>query len=311
MSEQPDSHRHLLSISELDRDDIIRLLDSARSFAEVSTRPVKKVPALRGRTIVNMFMEPSTRTRMSFELAAKRLSADVINFSTSTSSLSKGESLKDTGKTIVAMGVDAVVIRHKSAGAPCVLTSWVDCSVVNAGDGMHEHPTQALLDLFTMRERLGGLEGLKVAIVGDIDHSRVARSNIHALGKVGAEVLLVAPRSLLPEKVEAMGATTTGSIDEALAWCDVLYLLRIQMERVEESRFPSLREYTLQYGLTQTRWSRLERKPLVMHPGPMNRGVEIASEVADEVESVITGQVAAGVAVRMAVLYDVLGGSHG
>jgi aspartate carbamoyltransferase catalytic subunit len=311
MSEQPNSHRHLLSISELDRDDIIRLLDSARSFAEVSTRPVKKVPALRGRTIVNMFMEPSTRTRMSFELAAKRLSADVINFSTSTSSLSKGESLKDTGKTIVAMGVDAVVIRHKSAGAPRVLTSWVDCSVVNAGDGMHEHPTQALLDLFTMRERLGGLEGLKVAIVGDIDHSRVARSNIHALGKVGAEVLLVAPRSLLPEKVEAMGATTTGSIDEALAWCDVLYLLRIQMERVEESRFPSLREYTLQYGLTQTRWSRLERKPLVMHPGPMNRGVEIASEVADEVESVITGQVAAGVAVRMAVLYDVLGGSHG
>ncbi len=305
------SHRHLLSIAELRREDILGLLDSARSFAEVSTRPVKKVPALRGRTIVNLFLEPSTRTRMSFELAAKRLSADVMNFSSSTSSLSKGESLKDTAKTIVAMGVDAVVIRHSSAGAPLMLTGWVDCSVVNAGDGMHEHPTQALLDLFTMREELGRLEGLKVAIVGDIDHSRVARSNINALNKVGAEVLLVAPRSLLPEKIESMGARTTGSIDEALEWCDVLYLLRIQMERVDESRFPSLREYTLQYGLTQTRWSRLKRKPLVMHPGPMNRGVEIASGVADEVETVITGQVAAGVAVRMAVLYDLLGGSHG
>lgn len=304
-------HRHLLSMADLDRGGIISLLDSARSFAEVSTRPVKKVPALRGRTIANLFLEPSTRTRMSFELAAKRLSADVINFATGSSSLTKGESLKDTAKTIVAMGVDAVVIRHMSAGAPLMLTGWVDCSVVNAGDGMHQHPTQALLDLYTMRERLGGLEGLKVAIVGDIDHSRVARSNIQALNEVGASVLLVAPRSLLPEKVEEMGASTTGSLDEALEWCDVLYLLRIQTERVEESRFPSLREYTLQYGLTQPRWSRLKRKPLVMHPGPMNRGVEIASGVADEVESVITGQVTAGVAVRMAVLYDVLGGSRG
>ena len=302
--------KHLLSIADLDPSDIHRLLDQARSFAEVSSRPVKKVPALRGRTIVNLFTEASTRTRMSFELAAKRLSADVMNFQTSTSSLSKGESLKDTGKTVVAMGVDAVVIRTSSAGAPHLLTGWVDASVINAGDGMHEHPTQALLDLFTIRERLGGLEGLKVAIVGDIDHSRVARSNIHALNKVGAEVLLVAPRSLLPDRVEEMGAAVTGSLDEALTWCDVLYLLRIQMERVNESRFPSLREYTLQYGLTQTRWSRLRRKPMVMHPGPMNRGVEIASGVADEVESVITGQVAAGVAVRMAVLYDVLGGSH-
>jgi aspartate carbamoyltransferase catalytic subunit len=304
-------HRHLLSITDLDAGQIITLLDSARSFAEVSSRPVKKVPALRGRTIVNLFMEPSTRTRMSFELAAKRLSADVMNFQTSTSSLSKGESLKDTGKTIVAMGVDAVVIRTGSAGAPHRLTDWVDASVVNAGDGMHEHPTQALLDLFTIRERLGRLEGLKVAIVGDIDHSRVARSNIHALKTVGSEVMLVAPRSLLPDRIEEMGVAVTGSIDEALSWCDVLYLLRIQLERVHESRFPSLREYTLQYGLTQSRWSRLERKPLVMHPGPMNRGVEIASGVADEVESVITGQVAAGVAVRMAVLYDVLGGSRG
>ena len=304
------ARKHLLAIADLQGDDIIRLLDSARSFAEVSTRSIKKVPALRGRTIVNMFMEPSTRTRMSFELAAKRLSADVINFSPSTSSVSKGESLKDTAKTIVAMGVDAVVIRHKSAGAPKKLTEWLDCSIVNAGDGMHEHPTQALLDLFTMRERMGRLEGLKVAIVGDIDHSRVARSNMLALNKVGASVLLVAPRSLLPEGIEKMGAETTGSLDEALRWCDVLYLLRIQMERVNESRFPSLREYTLEYGLTEQRWESLERKPLVMHPGPMNRGVEIASSVADEVESVITGQVAAGVAARMAVLYDVLGGSH-
>jgi aspartate carbamoyltransferase catalytic subunit len=311
MITETNGHRHLLSITDLEKEDILSLLDSARSFAEVATRPVKKVPALRGQTIVNLFLEPSTRTRMSFELAAKRLSADVINFSTGTSSLSKGESLKDTAKTIVAMGMDAVVIRHKSAGAPHMLTKWVDCSVVNAGDGMHEHPTQALLDLYAMREWLGRLEGLKVAIVGDIDHSRVARSNIHALVKVGAEVLLVAPRSLLPEGIEEMGASTTGSLDEALEWCDVLYLLRIQLERVEESRFPSLREYTLQYGLTQTRWSRLKRKPLVMHPGPMNRGVEIASDVADEVESVITGQVAAGVAVRMAVLYEVLGGSYG
>jgi aspartate carbamoyltransferase catalytic subunit len=311
MSEDGNGHRHLLSIAEVDRDFIISLLDSARSFAEVSTRPIKKVPALRGRTIANLFLEPSTRTRISFELAAKRLSADVISFSGSASSISKGESLKDTAKTLVAMGVDAVVIRHSSAGAPKMLTGWVDCSVINAGDGMHEHPTQALLDLFTMRERLGHLEGLKVAIVGDIDHSRVARSNIQALNKVGAEVLLVAPRSLLPERIEEMGVDITGSLNEALEWCDVLYLLRIQLERVEESRFPSLREYTLQYGLTKPRWQNLKRKPLVMHPGPMNRGVEIESSVADEVESVITGQVTAGVAVRMAVLYELLGGSHG
>ena len=311
MNTDVNGHRHLLAIADVDRDFIISLLDSARSFAEVSTRPIKKVPALRGRTIANLFLEPSTRTRISFELAAKRLSADVISFSGGTSSISKGESLKDTAKTLVAMGVDAVVIRHSSAGAPKMLTGWVDCSVVNAGDGMHEHPTQALLDLFTMRERLGHLEGLKVAIVGDIDHSRVARSNIQALNKVGAEVLLVAPRSLLPERIEEMGVEITGSLNDALDWCDVLYLLRIQLERVEESRFPSLREYTLQYGLTKTRWQNLKRKPLVMHPGPMNRGVEIESSVADEVESVITGQVTAGVAVRMAVLYELLGGSHG
>ena len=311
MKEGGGGYRNLLAISSLDKDDILSLLDSARSFAEVSTRSVKKVPALRGKTIVNLFMEPSTRTQMSFELAAKRLSADVVNFSSGTSSLSKGESLKDTAKTIVAMGVDAVVVRHGSAGAPWMLTDWVECSVINAGDGMHEHPTQALLDLFTIRERLGRLEGLKVAIVGDIDHSRVARSNIHALRKVGAEVALVAPQSLLPRDIQRMDVAVAGTIDEVLGWCDVLYLLRIQLERVQESRFPSLREYTLLYGLTDARWSELDHKPMVMHPGPMNRGVEIASSVADDVESVITGQVAAGVALRMAVLYDLLGGSHG
>lgn len=309
MNGRREKPRHLLSITDLDSSSIHRLLDSARSFAEVSSRSVKKVPALRGRTIVNMFVEPSTRTRMSFELAAKRLSADVINFQPGTSSLSKGESLKDTARTIVAMGVDALIIRHGSSGAPHLLTSWVDCSVLNAGDGMHEHPTQALLDLFTMREHLGRLEGLRVAIVGDIDHSRVARSNIHGLNQVGASVLLVAPRSLLPDRVEQMGLEVTGSIEDALEWCDVLYLLRIQQERVNQSRFPSLREYALEYGLNMSRWSRLKRKPLVMHPGPMNRGVEIDAVVADEVEPVITGQVAAGVAIRMAVLYDLLGGA--
>jgi len=301
-------NKHLLSIHDVTAEDIVRVLDTAESFREVGTRVIKKVPALRGRTVVNLFYENSTRTRISFELAAKRLSADVINFTTSGTSVAKGESLKDTALTLQAMGADAIVIRHSSSGSPLTLTRWVHGSVLNAGDGTHEHPTQALLDLYTMREWLGYLEGLKVAIVGDIDHSRVARSNIEALNKVGASVLAVAPRSLLPEKIEEMGVSVTASLDEALEWCDVLYLLRIQMERVHESRFPSLREYSLQYGLTDTRWSRLKRKPLVMHPGPMNRGVEIASGVADEVEPVITGQVAAGVAARMAVLYDVLGG---
>lgn len=311
MKESINGHRHLLSITQLDRGRIFNLLDSARSFSEVLSRPVKKVPALRGRTVANLFLEPSTRTRMSFELAAKGLSADVVSFSGTGSSLSKGESLKDTGKTVVAMGVDAVVIRHKSAGVPKALTGWADCSVINAGDGMHEHPTQALLDLYTMRERLGELEGLKVAIAGDIDHSRVARSNIHALKTVGADVLLVGPWSLMPSNIEDLGVKITGSMDEAIKWCDVMYLLRIQLERVRGSRFPSLQEYARRYGLTNERWSELEKKPLVMHPGPINRGVEIASEVADEVEAVITDQVSAGVAVRMAVLYDLLGGDNG
>ncbi|MBN1288512.1 MAG: aspartate carbamoyltransferase catalytic subunit [Actinobacteria bacterium] len=311
MKEPDNGHRHLLSVTQLDRGRIYDLLDSARSFSEVLSRPVKKVPALRGKTVANLFMEPSTRTRMSFELAAKRLSADVVNFSSGGSSISKGETLKDTGKTIVAMGVDAVVIRHKSAGVPLALTGWADCSVINAGDGMHEHPTQALLDLYTMREHFGKLEGLKVAIAGDVDHSRVARSNVHALKRVGADVLLVGPWSLMPVEMEELGVGITGSMDEALNWCDVMYLLRVQLERVRGSRFPSLQEYARRYGLTTSRWSGLQKKPLVMHPGPINRGVEIASEIADEVEVIIANQVSAGVAVRMAVLYDLLGGDNG
>lgn len=311
MNEAASLGGHLLSVTQLERDGIYNLLDSARSFSEVLTRPVKKVPALRGKTVANLFFEPSTRTRMSFELAAKRLSADVVNFSSGGSSISKGESLKDTGKTIVAMGVDAVVIRHKSAGVPWSFTGWVDCPVINAGDGMHEHPTQALLDLYTMREHFGDLEGLKVAIAGDVDHSRVARSNIQALLCVGAKVVLVGPWSLMPAEIEEFDVDVTESLDEALRWCDVLYLLRIQLERERGSRFPSLQEYSRRYGLTGERWSRLAEKPLVMHPGPINRGVEISADIADEVENVITGQVSAGVAVRMAVLYDLLGGSNG
>lgn len=300
--------RHLISIADLSEDEVRGILNLASSFAEVLRRPVKKVPALRGKTIVNLFLEPSTRTRMSFELAAKRLSADVVNFSSGTSSILKGESLKDTAKTIFSMGADAVIIRHRSSGAPQMLTKWVDCSVVNAGDGMHEHPTQALLDLYVMRERMGSLEGLKVAIVGDIEHSRVARSNILALKKVGSEILLCGPRTFLPLGIEKFGVETTLSLDEALGWCDVLYLLRVQAERIEGPRFSSLVEYHEDYGLSEDRWDKLEKKPLVMHPGPMNRGVEIASSVADEVESSIEEQVAAGVAVRMAVLYKLLSG---
>lgn len=311
MKKEAVKNGHLLSVAQLDREGIYNLLDSARSFSEVLTRPVKKVPALRGKTVANLFFESSTRTRMSFELAAKRLSADVVNFSSGGSSISKGESLKDTGKTIVAMGVDAIVVRHKSAGVPLAFTGWVDCPVINAGDGMHEHPTQALLDLYSMREHFGDLQGLKVAIVGDVDHSRVARSNIRALLCVGAQVMLVGPWSLMPPNIEEFEVKVTESLDEALRWCDVLYLLRIQLEREHGSRFPSLQEYAGRYGLTSERWSGLERKPLVMHPGPINRGVEISSDIADEVEKVITGQVSAGVAVRMAVLYDLLGGGNG
>ena len=302
-------NRHLLSIHDLTPEDVVRVLDTAESFREVGTRVIKKVPALRGRTVVNLFYENSTRTRISFELAAKRLSADVINFSTSGSSVSKGESLKDTALTLQAMGADAIVIRHSSSGSPLTLTRWVRGSVLNAGDGTHEHPTQALLDLYTMRERLGRLEGLQVAIVGDVLHSRVARSLSFALVKMGATVTLVAPPTLIPVEAAAWGVRVSSAIDEVLPTLDVCYMLRVQRERQRQQYFPSAREYTRLFGLTTARAERLPDHAIVMHPGPMNRGVEIDSDVADLPRAVIEEQVTNGIAVRMSLLYLLLGGS--
>ncbi|MEW6553151.1 MAG: aspartate carbamoyltransferase catalytic subunit [Actinomycetota bacterium] len=302
--------RHLLDVDDLTREDIERVLESARSFAEVLRRPIKKVPSLRGKTVVNLFYEPSTRTRMSFEVAAKRLSADVMNFTASTSSVEKGESLKDTALTLEAMGVDAVVIRHPVAGAPWLLRQWLEAAILNAGDGMHAHPTQALLDLFTLCDRLGDLEGRTIAYVGDILHSRVARSGIKACRAMGMEVLVVAPPTLLPP-AELEGVETGHDLDAVIPRCDALYMLRIQKERQEEGRFPSLEEYTHLYQLNPRRLGKARPGVVVMHPGPMNRGVEIASEVADAPMAAITAQVASGVAVRMAVLFTLLGGAEG
>ena len=303
-------NKHILSILDVTAEDILRVLDTAESFREVGTRVIKKVPALRGRTVVNLFYENSTRTRISFELAAKRLSADVINFSTSGSSVSKGESLKDTALTLQAMGADAVVIRHSSSGAPLALTSWIRGSVLNAGDGTHEHPTQALLDLYTMRERLGRLEGLEVAIVGDVLHSRVARSLSFALGKMGAHVTLVGPPTLIPPDAPTWGVDVSYAIDEVLPRLDVCYMLRVQRERQRQQYFPSVREYSRLFGLTRERVGSLPEHALVMHPGPMNRGVEIDSDVADLPRAVIEEQVTNGIAVRMSLLYLLLGGSQ-
>ncbi|MFM8999769.1 MAG: aspartate carbamoyltransferase catalytic subunit [Actinomycetota bacterium] len=303
-------NKHILSILDVTPEDITRVLDTAESFREVGTRVIKKVPALRGRTVVNLFYENSTRTRISFELAAKRLSADVINFSTSGSSVSKGESLKDTALTLQAMGADAVVIRHSSSGAPLALTSWIRGSVLNAGDGTHEHPTQALLDLYTMRERLGRLEGLEVAIVGDVLHSRVARSLSFALGKMGAHVTLVGPPTLIPPDAPTWGVDVSYAIDEVLSRLDVCYMLRVQRERQRQQYFPSVREYARLFGLTRERVGSLPDHALVMHPGPMNRGVEIDSDVADLPRAVIEEQVTNGIAVRMSLLYLLLGGSQ-
>ena len=269
-------NKHLLSIDDVTARDIVRILDTAESFREVGTRVIKKVPALRGRTVVNLFYENSTRTRISFELAAKRLSADVINFSTSGSSVSKGESLKDTALTLQAMGADAIVIRHSSSGSPLTLTKWVRGSVLNAGDGTHEHPTQALLDIYTMRERLGRLEGLRVAIVGDVLHSRVARSLSFALVKVGAEVTLVGPPTLIPPDAPGWGAQVSYDIESVLPKLDVCYMLRVQRERQRQQYFPSVREYARLFGLTSGRVAMLPPEALIMHPGPMNRGVEPA-----------------------------------
>jgi aspartate carbamoyltransferase catalytic subunit len=302
--------KHLLSIDDLGAEGIEAILDLSESFSEVTQREIPKVPALRGKTVVSLFYEDSTRTRISFETAAKRLSADTMSFTISNSSVKKGESLLDTVQTIEAMGIDAIVVRHHAAGAPHRIAQWTDASVINAGDGRHEHPTQALLDCFTLRRHRGpSLAGSRIAIVGDIRHSRVARSNVKAFAALGAEVTLVAPPTLLPESLSGWPATVSYDLDSVLPDVDVVYLLRIQRERAEASRFPSLREYTSRYGLTVERAARLKPDVLVMHPGPMNRGVEIAAEVADGPASLVREQVTNGVAVRMAVLYSLLGSS--
>ena len=300
-------NRHLLSIDDLGAEGIDEVLKLTDSFVEVGQRAIPKVPALRGKTVVWLFYEDSTRTRLSFETAAKRLSADTMNFSVSTSSVKKGESLRDTVETIEAMGIDALVVRHASAGVPWQVAQWVDAAVINAGDGWHEHPTQALLDCYTIRQRLGSLEGKRIAIVGDIKHSRVARSDVLAFTALGADVTLVAPPTLLPPSLEGWPVDATSDLDEVLPKVDVVYLLRMQKERQSESLLPSLREYTAHWGLTRDRARLLGDNAIVMHPGPMNRGVEIAAEVADLPNAVITQQVANGVAVRMAVLYLLLG----
>lgn len=310
-------NRHLISAADLTRDEAVLVLDTAAELASVSDRPIRKLPTLRGRTVVNLFYEDSTRTRTSFEAAAKRLSADVINFSAKGSSVAKGESLKDTALTLEAMGSDAIVIRHSGSGAPHRLAGWVTGSVINAGDGTHEHPTQALLDAFTMRHRLrgpdgrgAGLDGVKVTIVGDVLHSRVARSNVLLLTTLGAEVTLVAPPTLMPFAVGTWPVKVSYDLDAELPKSDVIMMLRVQQERMSAAYFPSIREYRRRYGLDPGRMALLPEHAIVMHPGPMNRGVEIAAEVADSPRATITEQVANGVTVRMAVLYLLLGGAE-
>jgi aspartate carbamoyltransferase catalytic subunit len=308
--------RHLISAADLSRGDALLILDTAEELASLADRPIKKLPTLRGRTVVNLFFEDSTRTRISFEAAAKRLSADVINFSAKGSSVAKGESLKDTALTLEAMGADAVVIRHSASGAAHRLAGWVRGSVVNAGDGTHEHPTQALLDAFTIRRTLKGgtretgLDGIRVTIVGDVLHSRVARSNVLLLSTLGAEVTLAAPPTLLPLAVDTWPCAVSYDLDSELAKSDVVMMLRVQQERMTDAYFPSVREYSRRYGLDAARMARLPDHAIVMHPGPMNRGVEIAAEVADSARSMIVEQVANGVTTRMAVLYLLLGGTE-
>ena len=300
--------KHLLSIDQLSPSQIELVLKTADSFREVGTRTIKKVPILRGRTVCNLFFESSTRTRISFELAAKRLSADVINFTgDARSSLSKGESFKDTAQTLQAMGVDAIVVRHSSAGAPHRLARWVEASVINAGDGAHEHPTQALLDLYSIREHFPSFDGLRVGIVGDILHSRVARSDVAALTKMGSQVTLVGPPTLIPPAIEGWGAEVSYDLEEVLPKLDVVYLLRVQKERQNEQLVPSLREYATFWGLDRRRVDLMKPEAIIMHPGPMNRGVEIAADVADMERSIIIDQVTNGVAVRMSLLYLMLG----
>jgi aspartate carbamoyltransferase catalytic subunit len=297
------SQKHLLGIKNITADDINLILDTAVNFKEVINRPIKKVPSLRDITIANVFFENSTRTRLSFELAEKRLSADVVNFSASSSSVKKGETLLDTVNNILAMKVDLVVMRHASAGAPHFLARHIDANIVNAGDGTHEHPTQALLDAFSIREKLGEVRGKKVAIIGDIIHSRVALSNIFALQKLGAEVMVCGPNTLLPRYINDLGVKVELDVRKALQWCDVANVLRIQLERQQIKYFPSLREYSLYYGINKALLDSLDKEIVIMHPGPINRGVELASDVADSSQSIILDQVENGVAIRMAVLY--------
>jgi aspartate carbamoyltransferase catalytic subunit len=305
------STKHLLGIKDLNTEDIHLILNTAGQFKEVLQRPVKKVPTLRDVNIVNLFYENSTRTRISFELAEKRLSADVVNFTVSSSSAAKGETLLDTVNNILSMKVDMVVMRHSASGAPHFLAKHIDAAIINAGDGINEHPTQALLDAFSMKEKLGKLEGIKVAIIGDIMHSRVALSNIYLLKKMGAEVVVSGPPTLIPRYLqEAMGVRVEYNIDKALAWCDVANVLRIQLERQNQPLFSSLREYNLAYGITKERLAKLTKEIVIMHPGPINRGVEMDSDVADSQHSIILDQVENGVAVRMACLYLLTGRTH-
>jgi aspartate carbamoyltransferase catalytic subunit len=302
------TRKHLLDIESLTAEEIMTVLDTARAFKAVGERAIKKVPALRGKTVVNLFIEPSTRTRISFELAEQRLSADIINFTAEASSLKKGETLKDTALNLEALNADFIVIRHSASGAPHFLSRVLDASVINAGDGAHEHPTQAFLDLFTIREKKGKIAGLNVTILGDILYSRVARSDIWALTKLGARVTLCGPATLVPREFERMGCRVTYNVDEAIADADIINLLRIQHERQRKTMFPSLNEYTTLFGLTRERLARTKPDAIVMHPGPINRGVEIDSEIADSGRSVILQQVTNGLAVRMAVLFLVNGG---
>jgi aspartate carbamoyltransferase catalytic subunit len=301
------SVKHLLGIKDLTREDIELIFETADQFKDVINRPIKKVPSLRDITIANVFFENSTRTRLSFELAEKRLSADVINFSSSSSSVKKGETLLDTVNNILAMKVDMIVMRHSSPGAPHFLAKHIDANVVNAGDGTHEHPTQALLDTYSIREKHGSVEGKKVAIIGDILHSRVALSNIFALKKLGAEVMVCGPKTLLPKYIADLGIKVELDVKKALQWCDVANVLRIQLERQQIKYFPSLREYSLYYGINRKLLDSLDKQITIMHPGPINRGVELNSDVADSEHSIILDQVENGVAVRMAVLYLLAG----
>ena len=297
------SSKHLLGIKDISKEDIQLIFKTAENFKEVINRPIKKVPSLRDITIANIFFENSTRTKISFELAEKRLSADIVNFNSGTSSVNKGETLVDTVNNILAMKVDMVVMRHPAPGAAKFLSRHIDANIINAGDGTHEHPTQALLDAYTLTEKLGNLKDKKILIVGDIIHSRVALSNIYCLQKLGAHIRVCGPPNLIPKYIESMGIEVNYNLEESLAWCDAANLLRIQLERQDDKYFPSLREYSLQYGINQEVLNRINKDIIIMHPGPINRGVEITSQVADSNQSVILNQVENGVAIRMAILY--------